>query len=274
MTVFLRILEYYSGILFLTTNRVGAIDDAFRSRLHLTLYYPKLTEKQTTEIWKNNLGRIKEINRERKEKQQPLIKFDKARILQWVKLNRTILQWNGRQIRNAFQTAVALAEFTAKHDASKESSKKPDMKASGPVIDIKHFKTIAEAAIQFDQYMMAVYGDNEDSLAARGQMRPKSFTPKAPKLKDLEDEESSESSESSSEDEEATKSEAADESVGEMSSDDNGGKSSEDLEFESDSESEKERKKKRKKKTVKEEKKKNKRESKTSSKDKKEKKGK
>ncbi|KAH6962419.1 hypothetical protein BKA56DRAFT_498091 [Ilyonectria sp. MPI-CAGE-AT-0026] len=274
VSVFLRILEYYSGILFLTTNRVGAIDDAFRSRLHLTLYYPKLTEKQTTEIWKNNLGRIKEINRERKDKQQPLLKFDKAKILQWVKRNRTALQWNGRQIRNAFQTAVALAEFTAKHDASKEPSKKKGTKAPGPVIDIKHFKTIAEAAIQFDQYMIAVYGDNEDNLAAREQMRPKSFTPKAPKLKDLEDEESSESSESSSEDEEAIKSEAADESIGEMSSDDNGGESSEDLESESESESEKERKKKRKKKTVKEEKKKNKRESKTSSKDKKEKKGK
>jgi len=38
VSVFLRILEYYSGILFLTTNRVGTIDEAFKSRIHVSLY--------------------------------------------------------------------------------------------------------------------------------------------------------------------------------------------------------------------------------------------
>ena len=39
VSVFLRVLEYYNGLLFLTTNRVGTIDEAFKSRIHLSLYY-------------------------------------------------------------------------------------------------------------------------------------------------------------------------------------------------------------------------------------------
>lgn len=33
----MRALEYYSGILFLTTNRVGSIDEALRSRIHMSV---------------------------------------------------------------------------------------------------------------------------------------------------------------------------------------------------------------------------------------------
>ena len=55
--VFLRVLEYYTGILFLTTNRVGAFDEAFKSRIHISLYYPPLEEEQTKSIWKMNLDR-------------------------------------------------------------------------------------------------------------------------------------------------------------------------------------------------------------------------
>lgn len=44
---FLRVLEYYSGILFLTTNRVGNLDGAFNSRLHVSLYCPPLGQNQT-----------------------------------------------------------------------------------------------------------------------------------------------------------------------------------------------------------------------------------
>lgn len=42
LVVFLRTLEYYAGILFLTTNRVALFDDAFKSRIHMSLYYPAL----------------------------------------------------------------------------------------------------------------------------------------------------------------------------------------------------------------------------------------
>jgi SpoVK/Ycf46/Vps4 family AAA+-type ATPase len=38
VVLFLRILDYYSGILIMTTNRVGIIDEGFISRIHLSLY--------------------------------------------------------------------------------------------------------------------------------------------------------------------------------------------------------------------------------------------
>lgn len=42
VSIFLRLLEYYKGILFLTTNRVDNIDAAFESRIHLSLQYEEL----------------------------------------------------------------------------------------------------------------------------------------------------------------------------------------------------------------------------------------
>lgn len=61
--VFLRVLDYYDGVLFLTTNRVGTVDEAFRSRIHLTLYYPPLKKKQAIEIFKVNIRRVQEIEK-------------------------------------------------------------------------------------------------------------------------------------------------------------------------------------------------------------------
>lgn len=59
VSVFLRMLEYYSGILFLTTNRVGALDEAFRSRVHISLYYPHLSRDDTIAILRGNLERLR-----------------------------------------------------------------------------------------------------------------------------------------------------------------------------------------------------------------------
>ncbi|KAF7510192.1 hypothetical protein GJ744_007091 [Endocarpon pusillum] len=44
ITMFLRTLEYYRGILFLTTNRVNDFDDAMQSRIDLPLKYPDLSK--------------------------------------------------------------------------------------------------------------------------------------------------------------------------------------------------------------------------------------
>ncbi|KAH7309048.1 P-loop containing nucleoside triphosphate hydrolase protein [Stachybotrys elegans] len=56
--IFLRMLEYYQGILFLTTNRVKDIDPAFHSRIHLTLAYPELDREARARIWRTFLKRI------------------------------------------------------------------------------------------------------------------------------------------------------------------------------------------------------------------------
>lgn len=42
VSVFLRVVEYYQGIMFLKTNEVSIIDPAFQSRIHVSLEYPEL----------------------------------------------------------------------------------------------------------------------------------------------------------------------------------------------------------------------------------------
>ncbi|BDD62332.1 hypothetical protein MPDQ_005171 [Monascus purpureus] len=44
VTIFLRKLEYYEGLLFLTTNRVMEFDEAVLSRIHLKIKYADLTK--------------------------------------------------------------------------------------------------------------------------------------------------------------------------------------------------------------------------------------
>lgn len=50
--VFLRKLEYYHGVMFLTTNRISDFDPAFESRIHLTIHYPALDTASRLHIWK------------------------------------------------------------------------------------------------------------------------------------------------------------------------------------------------------------------------------
>ena len=57
--MFLRELEYYRGILILTTNRVTTIDEAVASRIHLALPYHELSQLARSAIWKGFLQRVR-----------------------------------------------------------------------------------------------------------------------------------------------------------------------------------------------------------------------
>lgn len=50
--IFLRLMDYYRGLLFMTTNRGDAIDTAFQSRITLRLEYPNLDLTARSAIWK------------------------------------------------------------------------------------------------------------------------------------------------------------------------------------------------------------------------------
>lgn len=58
VSIFLRLLEYFQGILFLTTNRVETFDDAFQSRIHLAIRYGDLTTKAKRSVWKMFLEKV------------------------------------------------------------------------------------------------------------------------------------------------------------------------------------------------------------------------
>ncbi|KAI1932539.1 hypothetical protein LOZ66_006834 [Ophidiomyces ophidiicola] len=56
VTIFLRKLEYYEGVLFLTTNRLVEFDEAILSRIHLKVKFQNLTKEGRREIWKHFLS--------------------------------------------------------------------------------------------------------------------------------------------------------------------------------------------------------------------------
>ena len=95
-SVFLRVLEYYQGIMFLTTNRIGSFDDAFKSRIHLAIKYPALSPASRKSLWRMFLR-----------------KASPGSSLEW--LNSELLEritnedLNGRQIKNIARTAATLA---------------------------------------------------------------------------------------------------------------------------------------------------------------------
>ena len=59
VSVFLRELEHYEGILFLNTNRVKSFDEAILGRIHLALKYKPLGLDARYAIWQHFLGLAK-----------------------------------------------------------------------------------------------------------------------------------------------------------------------------------------------------------------------
>lgn len=93
VSIFLRVLEYYEGLLFLTTNRVDNIDQAFQSRIHVSLAYPDLTPESRMSIWVAFLDRLGARGEWSQEELQELARQE----------------LNGRQIKNVLKSAALLA---------------------------------------------------------------------------------------------------------------------------------------------------------------------
>ena len=93
VSIFLRTLEYYEGILFLTTNRVSNMDTAFQSRIHVSMAYPNLTSSSRRQIWKTFLTLSKQNSDISDEDLDELAEID----------------LNGRQIKNVLKTAFLIA---------------------------------------------------------------------------------------------------------------------------------------------------------------------
>lgn len=66
ISVFLRQLEYFQGVMILTTNRVTAFDEAIQSRIHLGIKYESLSKKAKAEVWTNFLKQATSASKIRK----------------------------------------------------------------------------------------------------------------------------------------------------------------------------------------------------------------
>jgi SpoVK/Ycf46/Vps4 family AAA+-type ATPase len=136
VSVFLRVLEYYEGILVLTSNRVGTFDEAFKSRIQLALHYPNLSEADRRKIWGNFIKTLDEV-----EENVDLADLeDRVDDLARHKMN-------GRQIRNAVTTARQLAQYRKQ------------------TLDYGHFEHVISTMVEFDQYLEKTHRHTDDQWA-------------------------------------------------------------------------------------------------------------
>jgi SpoVK/Ycf46/Vps4 family AAA+-type ATPase len=98
VSVLLRVLEYYHGIMILTTNRIRHLDIAVQSRIHLAIRYQELDKGQKARIFGFYLDQLEADSIYRRD-----------RIDDWVNEYGVEHELNGRQIRNLVSAALALA---------------------------------------------------------------------------------------------------------------------------------------------------------------------
>jgi hypothetical protein len=90
---------------------------------------------------------------------------DEGRILRFAEIHwaasrkKLTRHWNGRQIKNAFQTAIALAtwDFNDEHECTK---------LQRPLLSDKHFEVVSQTSAHFDDYISNVHGIEEDDAFA------------------------------------------------------------------------------------------------------------
>lgn len=120
VAVFLKELEYFSGIVFLTTNRLASFDAAMRSRIHLALGYESPGIQIREQIWFQVLRGV------------PTGEMGIDDINEAVE---SVLQeeLNGREIANAVNTARTIA----RHENER--------------LQLKHIEMVVEVRRNFDE---------------------------------------------------------------------------------------------------------------------------
>jgi len=132
VSIFLRLLEYFQGILFLTTNRVETFDDAFQSRIHIALRYGELSTKAKKTVFKMFIERVRVLEG------VATMPFKEEDYNSLAKHNL-----NGRQIKNTVRTAQALAVN------------------KGEPLSMDHIKRVLDVALAFDRDLKGGSGFQE-----------------------------------------------------------------------------------------------------------------
>lgn len=135
VSVLLRVLEYYQGIIILTTNRIKSIDIAVISRIHLAIRYEDLSVEMMHQIFKYFLDQL-----------EPESIYDRESIDEFIGSFGHHYGLNGRQIRNVVSAALA----AARHEAL--NPKKGTPKGEGRMT-FKHLKAVCEMTRDFQEQL-------------------------------------------------------------------------------------------------------------------------
>lgn len=124
----------------------------------MALYYPPLDWLTTDKIWRNLIRRARESPMKVDCNPDSLIAFAwKLYERQSNNIKSIGPAWNGRQIRNAFQSALALAQ-----NESNQSQERTALETS-------HFRKVADVSSQFNRYIWRVKSGRTDADVARDQ---------------------------------------------------------------------------------------------------------
>jgi hypothetical protein len=142
VAIFLRMLEYYEGILILTSNRIGTFDEAFKSRIQLALHYPTLDLRSRRSIWTNFFEMFEEDEAD--------VDFGELR----THLDDVAdFEINGRQIRNVLTTARQLATYR------KET------------LSWEHLELSIKTVTDFNRYIKGLQGHTDEQWAREEKLR-------------------------------------------------------------------------------------------------------
>ncbi|KAK7402549.1 hypothetical protein QQX98_011687 [Neonectria punicea] len=131
VTAFLRTMEYFLGLLFLTSNGIGLFDEAVMSRIHLAIRYDRPTDAQRKAIWRSLFDKLEEDQPDgfagqrtasnsyvagcSDEDVKPRLAIPQS--TRDVALSRDSypenFQLNGRDIRNILLSTISVARFEA-----------------------------------------------------------------------------------------------------------------------------------------------------------------
>ncbi|KAF8859027.1 P-loop containing nucleoside triphosphate hydrolase protein [Acephala macrosclerotiorum] len=192
VTAFLRTMEYFPGLLFLTTNGIGLFDEAIMSRIHLSIRYKKPTDDQRREIWNGLFDKLARDQRNEKQareeqgaqerehpKGNPLEKDPKPHnsfirieesaqrlALGSVDSRYQKLKLNGREIKNILSTAIRVARhdvYMKMHDKSKPLEE--------VVVTAKHMEIVLKNKTAFRQDYELARGATPERLAEENMIR-------------------------------------------------------------------------------------------------------
>ncbi|KAE8340627.1 P-loop containing nucleoside triphosphate hydrolase protein [Aspergillus arachidicola] len=160
--------EYHLILVVMRWYQVCTIDEAFKSRIHISLYYPYLDLEQTEKIWEVKLDRLATIEEEHGGGRKPL-SIDRDGIVAFAKKHFTKSEngkgrWNGRQIRNAFLNASTLAHYERTHNIKKDGN--------SCNLNAHHFKTSVKAGTGFEKYLLSPEAVNTSRAADPASIQP------------------------------------------------------------------------------------------------------
>ncbi|KAI1170520.1 hypothetical protein F4777DRAFT_591880 [Nemania sp. FL0916] len=142
VSVFLRVLEYYDGILILRSNR-------------LALHYESLSDEQRRLVWSNFISRLEDLKEE-------AINFDNLRD----NLGKLVkYKLNGRQIRNIITTARQYVRWERQQQRQREDGWRIKL-------DYKMMKEVIDITGEFDKYTQKLNkGYTDDQIAEEDGVR-------------------------------------------------------------------------------------------------------